>query len=609
MSTTMSLMMLMSTVSVSVANTNTGLVPSPIETGAVVDPNNMDASVSQINEEEYQEDSKYTSIVTDAKLYVYHTRGGGSVKLTAQNHVEKFFPIGSGYRVFNAEANDGWVFKGWNYSLTKEGEDLGNPKSLLGYYTFSKDRTDLRIEYDKTSKTISVNRIKSHGEVAGRPVIYSLRAKFNPTIEATSEENGTISDIGKIDLDWGTSKSYNITAKDGYIISDIIVDGDHISEGKGKNTFKYTFDKVVKPHKINVRFEMVKEEPKNPKNPKAPQNPKEPKEPKNPQNPKEPKTPKKPQNPGKSSSRNRRSTYHPVKRGSRIAGKDRIDTAIEISKKYYNKSDSVLVVRSDLFPDSMTSSTLAKLKDAPILLNPSKELDKRVSDEIKRLGAKEIIVVGGKASISDQVINSLSAFDADKNVERISGTDRYETSEKVARKVMTIAKNSGKAVVASGEDFPDALTAGAFASREGYPILLVRKNDIPNQIKRALTDLGIKETYIAGGYKMVSKSVESNIPKAIERLAGKNRYETSIEIAKSKFKNSTETFVASGEGFADALVISPIAGKYNASVLLVNKTDNNDKVKDYISNFGIDRITGVGGESSIPEKVLYGLIK
>ncbi|MDU1265298.1 MAG: cell wall-binding repeat-containing protein [Peptostreptococcus sp.] len=236
-------------------------------------------------------------------------------------------------------------------------------------------------------------------------------------------------------------------------------------------------------------------------------------------------------------------------------------------------------------------------------------MDKRVSDEIKRLGAKEIIVVGGKTSISDQVIKSLSVFDADKDVERISGTDRYETSEKVARKVMTIAKNSGKAVVASGEDFPDALTAGAFASREGYPILLARKNDIPNQIKRAITDLGIKETYIAGGYKMVSKSVEANLPKVIERLAGKNRYETSIEIAKSKFKNSTETFVASGEGFADALVISPIAGKYNASVLLVNKTDNNDKVKDYISNFGIDRITGVGGESSIPEKVLYGLIK
>lgn len=597
MSTTMSLMMLVSTVSVSMANTNTGPVPSPIEAGAVVDPKNVDASVSPINEEEYQEDLKYTSIVTDAKLYVYHTKDGGSVELIDQNLVGETFPIGTGYRVFNAKESDGWVFKGWNYSLTKDGKDLGNPKSFLGYYTFSKDRKSLSIEYDKTSRTISVNRIKSHVEVVGQPVIYSVRAKFNPTIEATSEENGTISDKGKIDLDWGTSKSYNITAKDGYIISDIIVDGDHISEGKGKNTFKYTFDKVVKPHKINVRFEMVKEEPKNPKNPKAPQNPKE------------PKTPKKPQNPGKSSSRNRRSTYHPVKRGSRIAGKDRIDTAIEISKKYYNKSDSVLVVRSDLFPDSMTSSTLAKLKDAPILLNPSKELDKRVSDEIKRLGAKEIIVVGGKASISDQVINSLSAFDADKNVERISGTDRYETSEKVARKVMTIAKNSGKAVVASGEDFPDALTAGAFASREGYPILLVRKNDIPNQIKRALTDLGIKETYIAGGYKMVSKSVESNIPKAIERLAGKNRYETSIEIAKSKFKNSTETFVASGEGFADALVISPIAGKYNASVLLVNKTDNNDKVKDYISNFGIDRITGVGGESSIPEKVLYGLIK
>ena len=59
----------------------------------------------------------------------------------------------------------------------------------------------------------------------------------------------------------------------------------------------------------------------------------------------------------------------------RINDKDRVGTAINISKKYYNKANTVIVVRHDLFPDSMTASVLAKLKDAPILLNPTDKLD------------------------------------------------------------------------------------------------------------------------------------------------------------------------------------------------------------------------------------------
>ncbi|WP_304194190.1 cell wall-binding repeat-containing protein, partial [Peptostreptococcus stomatis] len=113
----------------------------------------------------------------------------------------------------------------------------------------------------------------------------------------------------------------------------------------------------------------------------------------------------------------------------RIDGRDRIETAINISRQAYNKAKTAIVVRHDLFPDSMTASVLAKLKDAPILLNPTDKLDSRVADEIKRLGAEEIIIVGGQSSVSEKVREDLKAFDSDKNVERIAGADRYGTSE------------------------------------------------------------------------------------------------------------------------------------------------------------------------------------
>ena len=294
----------------------------------------------------------------------------------------------------------------------------------------------------------------------------------------------------------------------------------------------------------------------------------------------------------------------------RIDGKDRIETAIKISKKNYDKAKTVIVVRHDLFPDSMTASVLAKLKDAPILLNPTAKLDSRVGDEIKRLGAQEVIIVGGQDSVSEKVREDLKVYDADKNVERIAGADRYGTSEMVAKRVVGITGKKNTGVVASGQVFPDALSVGTFASREGYPILLVKKDSVPSQIQNAIKDLDINKTYIAGGLNTISKSTEAKLPGVLERMAGATRYETSVAIAKSKFGASKEAYIASGEEFADALVISPISGKFNRPTLLVSRNKNtNSPVRTYIRNAGFTSITAIGGERFVPYSVLEDLVK
>ena len=292
-----------------------------------------------------------------------------------------------------------------------------------------------------------------------------------------------------------------------------------------------------------------------------------------------------------------------------IGGGDRIETAIKISRRFYDKAKTVIVVRHDLFPDSMTASVLAKLKDAPILLNPTDKLDARVGAEIKRLGAEEVIIVGGPDSVSERVREELKVYDKDKNVERVAGVDRYGTSEMVARRVTGITGKKYTGVVASGQVFPDALSVGTFASREVYPILLVKKDTVPYQIERAIKDLDISKTYIAGGTSTISKSTEAKLPRVLERMAGKDRYETSVAIAKSKFEDSKEAFIASGEEFADALVISPISGKYNKPTLLASRNKNtNAVVKKYIQDVGLTSITGIGGEKYLPYSVLLNLV-
>ena len=293
----------------------------------------------------------------------------------------------------------------------------------------------------------------------------------------------------------------------------------------------------------------------------------------------------------------------------RVDGPDRIETGINISKKYYDKAKTVILVRHDLFPDSMTASVLAKLKDAPILLNPTNKLDPRVATEIKRLGAEEVIIVGGPDSISENVRGDLKVYDKDKEVERIAGVDRYGTSEMVARRVVGITGKKYTGVVASGQVFPDALSVGTFASRDGYPILLVKKDMVPDQVERAIKDLEIKKTYIAGGTNTISKMTEAKLPSVVERMAGRDRYETSVAIAKSKFKDSRDAFIASGEEFADALVISPVSGKYNRPTLLASRNKNtNALVKKYISDTRIHGITAIGGERYLPYSILLDLV-
>ncbi|WP_195236787.1 Rib/alpha-like domain-containing protein, partial [Peptostreptococcus anaerobius] len=89
----------------------------------------------------------------------------------------------------------------------------------------------------------------------------------------------------------------------------------------------------------------------------------------------------------------------PKRTTDRTKGKDRVETAIEISKKYFRHANTVIVVDRKDFPDAMTASVLSKLLKAPILLTDTNKLDPRVAAEIQRLGAKDVIIVGGNKSV------------------------------------------------------------------------------------------------------------------------------------------------------------------------------------------------------------------
>ena len=281
----------------------------------------------------------------------------------------------------------------------------------------------------------------------------------------------------------------------------------------------------------------------------------------------------------------------------RVAGKDRVHTAINTSKRFFNKSKYVIIADSGNYPDALTATVLAHVLDAPILLNNTRYLEDDVAREIVRLGASEVIIVGGHKSISENVKSQLAKFDQN-SVQRIWGRDRYVTSSELAYEIQRLTGKVNKAIIASGEDFPDALATAPLGSKEIAPILLVTRNQMDKKVSKALKDLNINKVYVAGGQNSVSKKLEAQLPTVIRRFSGRDRYETAILVASYTYPESKEVFVASGEVFPDALVIGPVCARRKAPILL-SKSTPVKVTDDYIEKSKIEYLYIIGGTNTI----------
>lgn len=271
----------------------------------------------------------------------------------------------------------------------------------------------------------------------------------------------------------------------------------------------------------------------------------------------------------------------------RFSGRDRVKTSIEVSKKSFVDSNYVILASGANYPDALVSSSLSKMLDCPIILTDKDKLRDDVQAELQRLNAKNIILVGGKSSISDKVKSDLYAY----NVERIAGHSRYETSSLVYEKLIKLGLKTNDVVVTSGEIFADALSAGSISCKNSTPILLVEKNKIPDCIKKHLKN---NNAIIVGGEFSVSKSVQNKIKNSM-RISGKNRYDTSLKVADYAYKNSDKLILASGDDYPDALIASVVSNRMKAPIILSPK-NSTDYVKDNINS---KTIYIVGGEKSI----------
>lgn len=263
----------------------------------------------------------------------------------------------------------------------------------------------------------------------------------------------------------------------------------------------------------------------------------------------------------------------------RLAGADRIETAVEISQDTFTSATTALIARADLYPDALAGNYLAGAEQAPILLSHTGDVPAETLAELDRLGVTDVTLLGGTSALSQDVQDELEA--AGLTVNREAGTDRYKTAAEIAtsQDAAGIGEVDGArtAILATGERFPDALTGGPLAYAGSHPILLTPTASLGADAAGALEALEIEHVIILGGTAAVSQAAEDAVEAAgmtTERLAGATRYSTATEIAEWAIANAgfsnTHVDVATGQNFPDALTGGPHAGENTAPIILAN---------------------------------------
>jgi putative cell wall-binding protein len=190
----------------------------------------------------------------------------------------------------------------------------------------------------------------------------------------------------------------------------------------------------------------------------------------------------------------------------RLSGADRYATAAAIATDAYEPGVPVLhVATGEGFADALAGGAAAAAADGPLLLTARDRLPEATADAVEALAPERVVVLGGAAAVSDAVLEQLRDL-VDGEVDRLSGADRFATAAAVAR--AAFPTGADVAVVTTGRDFPDALTAVPTTGARPGPVLLVEPAVIPSATSAVLADLPFGYVRVVGGRVAVSEDVE-----------------------------------------------------------------------------------------------------
>ncbi|VXC42423.1 cell wall-binding repeat-containing protein [Plantibacter sp. T3] len=291
----------------------------------------------------------------------------------------------------------------------------------------------------------------------------------------------------------------------------------------------------------------------------------------------------------------------------RLAGDDRFSTAVAISQAAFPDGGATVAYLATgfNFPDALSAAPAAMVEGGPLLLTMRDRLPETVRAELSRLGVTKVVVVGGVNAVDASVVDELGVLGI--TVERVSGTDRFATSRALIQRAFSVT-GATQVFLATGSNFPDALSAGAASGPRGIPVLLVDGSSSGP----SLDDLGLFQALgttsatLIGGSAAIGEGYAGGLRKSVSsvgRIAGQDRYETSVLINSQFPSGSSSALIATGTAYADALAGAVLAGRTGSSLYVVTPTCLPPVVANGLASAGVTELTLLGGAAALSPAV------
>mgnify|MGYP001309700425 CR=1 FL=1 len=305
---------------------------------------------------------------------------------------------------------------------------------------------------------------------------------------------------------------------------------------------------------------------------------------------------------------------------TRIAGANRFGTAAAVAEKAFPSGASTVIVATGFnFPDALAGNYLAGLDKAPILLVNIDNVPTETQTALQTLKAKNVVILGQTDAVDANTEAQLKS--EGYTTSRIGGATRYDTMQMIneAPNATTIGTINGKktALLARGDNFPDALGGGPVAYAKNFPVILTATTALSPQAQDVITKDGIQQVIILGGTIAVPTAVEQQANAAgaatLYRANGKDRSDTSRLLAEYAISNlgfTTASYaIASGDQYftgADALASGPFSGGIPQPTLITNSVNDPGTLVQFgqAHNATATNCYAIGGPIPLPDSTV-----
>ncbi len=302
--------------------------------------------------------------------------------------------------------------------------------------------------------------------------------------------------------------------------------------------------------------------------------------------------------------------------GERLSGPDRYPPAAAGAAASFPGGATVaFIATGEDFPDALAAAAVAA-GQGPVLLAGEGGLPSATAGELFRLHPSRVVVVGGELAIPAITLSEIAAVVPHATITRIAGDDRYSTAADLSE--ASFPQGSALVYVATGDDYPDALTAAAAAAGRA-PVQLVGQGvvgqgGLPQVTADELTRLHPSTVVVVGGTLTVPSStkaaIESLLPRAdVFRASGADRYATAANVASYRFPDGAPiAYVATGEDFPDALAAAAAAGG-RGPVLLVKPDLVPASTSAELDRLGARIVYFIGGPYAVSAATMDDLVQ